>query len=62
MAYIISLTSVSINNSFYKYLALTQIPIPFIPKAYVYIPSLIGPLLLVVAIVMLRIARRTEVD
>ena len=50
MAYIISLTSVSINNSFYKYLALTQIQIPFIPKAYVYTYSLVGPLLLIVAI------------
>jgi galactofuranose transport system permease protein len=50
MAYIISLTSVTISDSFYKYLALTQIPIPFIPKAYLYIPSLVGPVLLVVAL------------
>src|SRR6476659_1977599 len=50
LAYIISLTSVTINNSFYKYLALTQISIRFIAKAYVYIPSLVGPLLLLVAI------------
>jgi simple sugar transport system permease protein len=50
LAYIISLTSVTINDSFYKYLALTQIPIPFIPKTYVYIPSLVGPLLLLAAI------------
>jgi simple sugar transport system permease protein len=50
LAYIISLTSVTINDGFYRYLALTQIPVPFIPKAYVYIPSLVGPLLLVVAI------------
>src|SRR6266536_3528612 len=50
MAYIISLTSVTINNSFYKYLALTQISIPFFSNAYVYIPSLVGPLLLLVAI------------
>lgn len=49
MAYIISLTSVTITDSFYKYLALTQMPIPFIPKAYLYIPSLVGPLLLLVA-------------
>src|SRR5262245_25453526 len=48
LAYIISLTSVTINNSFYKYLALTQISIPFIPKAYLYIPALIGPILLLV--------------
>lgn len=50
MAYIISLTSVSITDSFYKYLALSQVPIPFIPKAYVYIPSVIGPGLLVAAV------------
>jgi simple sugar transport system permease protein len=50
LAYIISLTSVTINDTFYKYLALTQIPIPFIPKTYVYIPSLVGPLLLLLAI------------
>src|SRR4030095_14431641 len=50
MAYIISLTSVTINDSFYKFLALTQIPIPVVSDAYVYIPSLVGPLLLVVAI------------
>jgi galactofuranose transport system permease protein len=50
MAYIISLTSVTINDTFYKYLALTQIPIPVFSKAYVYIPSLVGPLLLLVAI------------
>ena len=50
MAYIISLTSVTINDSFYKSLALTQIPIPFISNAYVYIPSLVGPLLVVLAI------------
>ncbi len=50
MAYIISLTSVTINDSFYKFLALTPIPIPFVTRAYVYIPSLVGPLLLLVAI------------
>ncbi len=50
LAYIISLTSVSINDGFYKYLALTQVPIPFVAKAYVYIPSLVGPLLLLIAI------------
>jgi simple sugar transport system permease protein len=49
MAYIISLTSVTINDSFYKYLALTQISIPFFSNAYLYIPSLVGPLLLFVA-------------
>jgi simple sugar transport system permease protein len=50
LAYSISLTSVTINDGFYKYLALTQIPIPFVSKAYVYIPSLVGPLLLLLAV------------
>jgi simple sugar transport system permease protein len=50
MAYIISLSSVTITNGFYKFLALTAIHIPFIEKAYVYIPTLIGPLMLLVAI------------
>ena len=50
MAYIISLSSVTITDGFYKYLALTAIHIPFLEKAYVYIPSLIGPLLLLVVI------------
>jgi galactofuranose transport system permease protein len=49
LAYIISLTSVTINNGVYKYLALTPIPIPFTAKAYVYLPSLVGPILLLVA-------------
>jgi simple sugar transport system permease protein len=49
MAYIISLSSVTISNSFYKFLALTAIHIPFMGKTYVYIPTLIGPLMLLVA-------------
>lgn len=50
MAYIISLTSVTITDSFYKSLALTQIPIPFFDKAYVYVYALVGPILLIVTI------------
>lgn len=49
MAYIISLSSVTITDSFYKFLALTAIHLPFIEKAYVYIPTLIAPLMLLVA-------------
>ena len=49
MAYIISLEAVTITNSFYKFLALTAIPIPFVPDAYVYIPTLVAPLMLLVA-------------
>jgi ribose/xylose/arabinose/galactoside ABC-type transport system permease subunit len=50
MAFIISLASLTIKDPFYRYLALTQVFIPFLGKAYVYIPSLIGPLLLLLVI------------
>ncbi len=50
MAYIISLTSVTITNDVYKTFALTPIYIPFIPKAYIYPTTLIGPIMLLVAI------------
>jgi ribose/xylose/arabinose/galactoside ABC-type transport system permease subunit len=49
MAYIISLTSVTITNDLYKAWALTPIHIPFI-KAYVYPTTLVGPIMLLVAI------------
>jgi galactofuranose transport system permease protein len=50
MAYIISLTSVTIKDSVYKSLALTPIYIPFIPKAYIYPTTLVAPIMLLVAI------------
>jgi galactofuranose transport system permease protein len=50
MAYIITLEALPIQNLTYRFLALTKVPIPFFAKAYVYIPSLIGPLLLIVVI------------
>ncbi|MCE1254592.1 MAG: sugar ABC transporter permease YjfF [Anaerolineae bacterium] len=50
MAFIISLTSVTINDEFYRFLALTKIPIPFVAKAYVYIYSIVAVVLLLVAI------------
>ncbi|MBN1440352.1 MAG: hypothetical protein JW929_13170 [Anaerolineales bacterium] len=49
MAYIISLRSVTITDGFYKYLALTPLRIPFIPDAYVYIPTLVAPAMLLAA-------------
>jgi ribose/xylose/arabinose/galactoside ABC-type transport system permease subunit len=49
MAYIISLTSVTITNDVYKTVALTPVHIPFI-KAYVYPTTLVGPIMLLVAI------------
>jgi len=50
MAYIISLTSVTISDPVYKKLALTPIYIPFFEKAYVYPTTLVGPIMLLVAI------------
>jgi ribose/xylose/arabinose/galactoside ABC-type transport system permease subunit len=49
MAYIISLESVTIRDPFYKFLALTPLRISFL-DAYVYIPTLVGPVMLLVAI------------
>jgi galactofuranose transport system permease protein len=46
IAYIISLTSVTITDGVYKTLALTPIYIPFIPKAYIYPTTLVGPVML----------------
>ena len=49
MGAIISNESVTINDPFYRFLALTPIRIPFFTNAYVYIYSLIAVLLLLVA-------------
>lgn len=50
MAYVISLTSLTITDSFYKSLALTPIYIPFLEKTYIYMPTLVAPVMLLVAI------------
>jgi galactofuranose transport system permease protein len=50
MAYIITLSAIPINEPLYRFLALTKVPIPMLTKVYVYIPSLVGPILLLVAI------------
>ncbi len=50
MAYIISLTSVTITNDVYKKMALTPVHIPFISKAYIYPTTLVGPIIVLVAI------------
>lgn len=50
MAYVITLEALPIQNEFYRFLALTKVPIPFLENVYVYIPSLVGPLLLLVTI------------
>ena len=48
MAYVINRSSITIKSEFYKFLALTKINIPFFENTYVYIPTLIGIILLVV--------------
>jgi len=50
MAYVITLEALPIQDATYRFLALTKVHIPFLAKEYVYIPSLVGPLLLLVAI------------
>jgi ribose/xylose/arabinose/galactoside ABC-type transport system permease subunit len=50
LAYIISLTSVTITDPVYKQMALTPIHIPFISNAYIYPTTLVGPIMLLVTI------------
>jgi simple sugar transport system permease protein len=57
VAYLISLTSVTINDPVYKSLALTSVPIPLFANEYVYIPTLIAPLMLLVAFYLLSSTR-----
>jgi ribose/xylose/arabinose/galactoside ABC-type transport system permease subunit len=57
MAYIITLSSLTIKDPLYRYLALTKIHLPYFEKAYVYIPSLVGPLLLLVVMYMAKYTR-----
>jgi galactofuranose transport system permease protein len=55
MAYIISLTSVTIKDPFYKTLALT--PIPLFSKTYIYPTTLVAPIMLIVAIYLTSFTR-----
>lgn len=57
MAYIISLTSVTIKDAVYKKIALTPIYIPFMEKVYVYPTTLVGPIMLLVAVYLLFFTR-----
>lgn len=50
LAYIISLVSIGIKNPVYMKLALTPIYIPFFHKVYIYPQTLVGPIMLLVAI------------
>jgi ribose/xylose/arabinose/galactoside ABC-type transport system permease subunit len=57
MAYVINESSVTIKNEFYNFLALTKIHLPFIEKAYVYIPTLAGIVLLIITFILLTSTR-----
>jgi ribose/xylose/arabinose/galactoside ABC-type transport system permease subunit len=57
MAYIITLASLTIKDPVYRYLALTKIYMPFFEKAYVYIPTLVGPVMLLVTIYLCSFTR-----
>ncbi len=50
MGAIISNLSITIDDKFYRFLALTPVPIPFFENAYVYIYSIVALLLLFVAV------------
>ena len=50
MAYIITLSSLTISDPVYRFLALTKLYIPFFEKVYIYFPTLVGPVFLFVAI------------
>jgi ribose/xylose/arabinose/galactoside ABC-type transport system permease subunit len=50
VAYIISLTSVSIADPVYKQIALTPVYIPFFENVYIYPATLVGPIMLLVTI------------
>jgi ribose/xylose/arabinose/galactoside ABC-type transport system permease subunit len=50
LAYIISLTSVTITDPVYKQIALTPVYIPFMSKVYIYPTTLVGPIMLLVTI------------
>ncbi len=57
MGAIISNLSVTINDPFYRFLALTPIRIPFFGDAYVYIYSIVALVLLLVAVYMANFTR-----
>jgi galactofuranose transport system permease protein len=55
LAYIISLSSVGITNEVYK--KITPIYIPFMEKVYIYPTTLVGPIMLLVAVYLLFFTR-----
>ena len=52
MAFVINRKSITITDEFYKTLALTKVNIPFFENAYLYIPSLIAIVLLVITFII----------
>ncbi|MDK2982511.1 MAG: galactofuranose transport system permease protein [Chloroflexota bacterium] len=57
MAYVINESSITIKNEFYNFLALTKLHLPLFEKAYVYIPTLVGIVLLIFTIVLMTATR-----
>ena len=57
MAYIITIASITIKDPIYKKLALTPIHIPLFEKAYIYPTTLVGPVMLLVAVYLLFFTR-----
>jgi ribose/xylose/arabinose/galactoside ABC-type transport system permease subunit len=57
LAYIISLSSVGITDAVYKKIALTPIYLPFMEKVYIYPTTLVGPIMLLLAIYLLFFTR-----
>ncbi len=55
MAYIITLTSLTIKDDVYRFLALTKLHLA--PKMYVYIPTLIGPILILITYYIMKYTR-----
>lgn len=57
LAYILSLSSVTITNDVYRNLALTPLYIPIFEKTYIYLHTLVGPTMLLVAIYLMFFTR-----
>lgn len=54
MAYVINRSSITITDDFYKFLALTKIPLPFLNNVSVYIPTLVGVVILIFIFIIAR--------
>lgn len=54
MAFVINRSSITISDEFYRYLALTKIPLPFFENVSVYITTLVGIVLLIIVYIIAR--------